>query len=126
MSLRALPRVNATTGALATLRQVILHNHRAPLDWIVRLSETDDSRHDLLGYADVHEEDVVLGVMNDPVQQLHQLGVSHSREAALEHGKLKPFSKSFHEPEDPTPTLGIRYVVGDDVEVLVPHEITAS
>lgn len=45
-----------------------LYNYRAPLDKIIRLSETDDPRHDILGDANIHEEDVVFVVMDDPVQ----------------------------------------------------------
>jgi hypothetical protein len=115
-----------TIGALAALRQRILHNHGATLDYIIRFPQAGDPRHDILGDADIHQEYVILVVVDDPVQQLHQFGMAHRRQAALKDGQLQPLPKPLHEPEDAPPALWIRNVISNYVQMIVPHGTTAS
>ena len=88
------------------------------------LAETDDARLDAVRDADVDQHDMILRMIDHPVEARNQVRVSAAAQAALEDRKLHPLAVSLHQLEDAAPPLGVADVVDDDVEVL--HRITAS
>ena len=112
------------TGALAARRRDASYDDRFSPHGLEPLSEADDTRIDPVGNADVDEHDMILGVIDHPVESCNQIGVATAAQTALEDRKLYPFSESLHQLEHAAPTLRVGDVVDDDVEVL--HRITAS
>ena len=69
---------------------------------------------------------MVVIVMDDSIQKLHELSMAPGRKTTLKYGELQPIPEALHEPEHTAPSLWISDIVGDDVQVLVPHRTTGS
>lgn len=90
-------------------------DHRAALDRIICLPEADDARFHMVGWAYVHEDHVVVLVMDESIEQLHELCMTARGKSALEDGQLQPLAEAFHEAEYATPPSRIGNVVRDDI-----------
>lgn len=64
---------------------------------------------------------MIVVMVNDAVEQCNELSMPLGREPALKDRELQPFAEAFHEPEYAAPAFGICNIVGDEVEMLVPH-----
>ena len=122
--MRALPRALGGTGALARTRRNASHDDRLAAHGLELLAEAHDARLDSVSDADVHQHDVILGMIDHRVEARNQIGVPAAAQAALEDRELDPLAVPLHQLEHPPPPLGVADVVDDDVEVL--HGITAS
>ena len=105
------------------MRRNASDDDRLPAHGLELLPETHDARFDAVGDADVDQHDVILCMIDHPVEPRNQIGVPAAAEAALEDGELDPLAVALHQLEHPSPPLGGTDVVDDDVEVL--HGITA-
>ena len=68
---------------------------------------------------------MIVGMMDQAVEQRDQFSMASPVHPALEDGELKPFSIAVHDPEDAPPALRVADVVGHDVQMLV-HGLTVS
>ena len=78
-------------------------------------AQAGDVRRHPVGRAHVHEDDVIVGVMDHAVEQGDQFGMALPVEPALEDGELNPLAIAFHDPENPPPAFRVADVVGHDV-----------
>jgi len=65
-----------------------LNDYRLAFYRIIRLPEADDSGDNLVGNADIHEDDMIILVMDYPVEELNKLGVAEWGQPALEYREL--------------------------------------
>src|SRR5690606_4460667 len=118
--MRAPPVLGPTTAPLACSRQTKSDDDWLPLyGFEAGFSKTDYTGDHILRNADIHDEHMVLAMMNELVEQGHQLGMSPSRQPALEHGELKPFAIAVHYIVDGAPALRVTDVIGDDVQMII-------
>jgi hypothetical protein len=75
----------------------------------------------LVGEPDVHQDDVVVIMVNDAIEECNELCVLLRGESALEYRELEPFTETLHEPEYPAPAFRVGDVVGHYVKVLIAH-----
>src|SRR5690606_13911977 len=124
--MRALPGDWRRTRALADGRQtkLCLNDHRRTFYGPKILAQAYHSGHDPISRPDVHQQHVILIMMDDSVEEEHQFGLALRTHAALEHGVLEPFSVAVHDLEDASPSLRIGDIVSDDIEPLVMHGLT--
>ncbi len=74
-----------TTEPLACLRQSPLNNNRLLPDRLERrLSQADSARRDVLGPADVQNENMILIMVDQLVKRGYHFGVAALAETALE------------------------------------------
>jgi hypothetical protein len=87
----------------------------------IGLSQADDSGSDLARQSDIHENDVVIVMVNDAVKKGNEFRMTLRGQAAVKYRELQPLSKTLHESEHPAPPLRISDIVSDDVKVLLSH-----
>ena len=104
---RALPRNPGTTGALAPGRRDASDDHRLAAHRAELLPQTHEARLHAIGGADVDQHDVVLRMIDHPVEPRNQIGLPAAAQAALKDGELDPLAVSLHQLEHPPPPLGV-------------------
>src|SRR5699024_4355032 len=80
-------------------------------------AQTDDAWFDAVCRAQIHEDDVVMVMVDDAVQKCNQFGVFLSRQSALKDGQLQPFSVAVHDAKYPAPTFWVGNVVSHCIQM---------
>src|SRR5690625_4895948 len=102
----------------------MLHHHGVTFHRRERaLPEAGYFGADAVRRSKVHNDDMIVGVVDDLIERRRHFRVAPCRESALENRKLQPLAVAFHELEYGAPSLRVANVVGDDVQVLaVAHD----
>ena len=76
-------------------------------------------RLDIRGNAQVHDQHMVLAMLDLPLQCSAQSHQAHLRQLALKYGKLQPFPIAFHDFEHLAPSSVAANIIADDIQVIV-------
>ncbi|SFW35574.1 hypothetical protein SAMN05216414_12245 [Nitrosovibrio sp. Nv17] len=98
-----------------------LNDHGLSSYWGEHFPETDHPRHNLLGETKIKQHQMVIPMMNDPVEQCNQLGMALCCETALKDRQLEPFTVAVHQIVDPPPSFLISDVIGDYIKMFGVH-----
>lgn len=102
-----------------------LDHHRTPLRCRIGLADRPNrSAPSPFHRPDVHEEDLVLRVMNHPYEVRPKLDELPRVQFAAKHRKLDVVAPTSHEAVHPSKPLRVRDVVADDKRL--PHACTSA
>lgn len=78
----------------------------------------------VLSHSQIHDEHMILIVLDDLIQCALQPDQPDSRQPALKNRKLKPFTIPLHDLENLSPALVVSYVIADDIQMVsVVHRV---
>lgn len=118
-------RANAGIPSLpSALPPSRLNDHNLPLDRLKTFPEAFHPRIDLLRKTQIHDEDMVLLVVYQPIEAGCQLCATLRRKSTLEDRQLQPSTITVHELEDLAPTPIVGDVIGHDIKPFLRHDVS--